>query len=166
MQSKKKSQLQEKSVAKDLNARTVVASGALWGSKGDVRADNLLVECKTTDKSFYSLTLTTWEKIEREAVRDGLRTPVMCIDIKGGKERYAVFLEKNFRHYRGIDDINSSVDTSWTDKKSFRVDKPKRVLMMSIQSKSGETPCFAVTPWDDFLYMIKEGESNGFKKCI
>lgn len=159
MQVKKKSQLQEKSVAKDLNARTVVASGALWGSKGDVRHDNLLVECKTTDKDFYSLTMTVWEKIEREAVRDGLRIPVMCIDIKGGKERYAVFISKHFKHYRSYDQIYDGEETVWNDKKSFRVDKPKRVLMTTVTvKKSGETPCFTVTPWDDFLYMLKGGE--------
>ena len=156
---KKKSQLQEKSVAKDLNAHTVVASGALWGSKGDVRHDNLLVECKTTDKPYYSLTLTVWEKIEKEAIKDGLRLPVMCIDIKGGKERYAVFLSKHFRHYKSYSEINDGEDTCWTDKKSFRVYEPKRVLMVSVQSKSGETPCFTVTPWEDFLYMIKGGEN-------
>ena len=160
MQVKKKSQLQEKSVAKDLNARTVVASGALWSAKADVRSDNLLVECKTTDKDFYSITLATWEKIEREAVRDGLRIPVMCVDIKGGKERYAVYLENHFKHYKGCYDINSDIDTSWTDKKSFRITEPKRVLMVSVQNKkSGETPCFVVAPWDDFLYMLKGGEN-------
>ena len=107
MQVKKKSQKQEKSVAKDLNARTVVASGALWGSKGDVRHDNLLVECKTTDKSFYSLTMQVWEKIEKEAIRDGLRLPVMCIDLNGGKDRYAVFRDKDFRHYRSYYDTTA-----------------------------------------------------------
>ena len=160
MKVKKKSQLQEKSVAKDLNARVVVASGALWGSKGDVRHDNLLVECKTTDKDFYSLTMTVWEKIEREAVRDGLRIPVMCVDIKGGKERYAVFISKHFRHYRSYDQIYDGDETVWNDKKSFRVDKPKRVLMTTVTAKkSGETPCFTITPWDDFLYMLKGGET-------
>lgn len=157
MQIKKKSQLQEKSVAKDLNARTVVASGALWGSKGDVRHDNLLVECKTTEKSYYSLTLSVWEKIEKEAIKDGLRVPVMCIDIKGGKERYAVYLEKDFKHYKYASDINDG-DTSWKKNKSFRVQYPERILMIAVQSKSGETPCFVVAPWDDFLYMLKGGE--------
>lgn len=161
MQVKKKSQLQEKSVAKDLNARTVVASGALWGSKGDVRHDNLLVECKTTEKDFYSVTIPTWEKIEREAIKDGIRVPVMCVDIKGGKERYAVYLEKHFKYYKGCSDINKGIDTTWTSSKSFRVDEPKRVMMavMTIR-KTGETPCFVVAPWDDFLYMLKEGETS------
>ena len=160
MKVKKKSQLQEKSVAKDLNARVVVASGALWGSKGDVRHDNLLVECKTTDKDFYSLTLTTWEKIEKEAIKDGLRIPVMCVDIKGGKERYAVYLAKHFKHYRSAYDIVKHISTSWSDKKSFRVNEPKLVLMATVRNKkTGETPCFAVVPWDDFLYMLKGGEN-------
>ena len=154
MQVKKKSQLQEKSVATDLNARTVVASGALWGSKGDVRHDNLLVECKTTDKDYYSLTLATWNKIEREAVKDGLRLPVMCIDIKGGKERYAVYLEKHFTHYKGCYDINPHIDTTWSNMKSFRVNEPKRILMLNSVKPSS----FVVAPWDDFVYMIKGGE--------
>ena len=159
MQVKKKSQLQEKSVAKDLNARVVVASGALWGSKGDVRHDNLLVECKTTDKDFYSLTIATWEKIEKEAIKDGLRIPVMCVDIKGGKERYAVYLKRHFKHYKGCNDINRDINTSWTDKKSFRVQCPARILMIGFKKKpTGESPCFVVAPWDDFIYMLKGGE--------
>lgn len=161
MQVKKKSQKQEKSVAKDLNARTVVASGALWGSKGDVRHDNLLVECKTTDKSFYSLTMQVWEKIEKEAIRDGLRIPVMCIDLNGGKYRYAVFRDKDFRHYRLYSDSTAPTDCVWSDKKSFRVQYPERVLMVAYKkSKFGETPCFVVIHWDDFLYMLKGGEKQ------
>lgn len=157
MKVKKKSQLQEKSVAKDLNAKTVIASGALWGSKGDVRHDEFLVECKTTEKSFYSLTMKVWEKIEKEAVRDGLRIPLMCIDINNGEDRYAVFLEKHFRHYKTYYDLEMG-DTCWCDKKSFQVIEPTRILMLCYKNqKSGETPVFVVTPWDDFLYMLKRG---------
>lgn len=161
MKVKKKSQLQEKSVAKDLNARTVVASGALWGSKGDVRHDNLLVECKTTDKPYYSLTLNVWEKIEKEAIKDGLRLPVMCIDIKGGKERYAVFKSKHFKSYKNYSQIDSGDEMQWTPKKSFRVDKPMQMIMVTAVEKCDRrnTPlCFTVTPWSDFVEMIKEGE--------
>lgn len=155
MKVKKKSQLQEKSVAKDLNAKTVVASGALWGSKGDVRHDEFLVECKTTEKPFYSLTMKVWEKIEKEAVRDGLRTPLMCVDINNGEDRYAVFLEKHFRHYKTYYDLETG-DTCWNDKDSFQVQYPKRVLMLCYED-NGETPVFVVAPWDDFLYMLKGG---------
>lgn len=155
---KKKSQAQEKRVAKELDAKTVVASGALWGSKGDVRHEDFLVECKTTEKSYYSLTMQVWEKIEKEATRDGLRIPLMCIDINSGKDRYAVFLEKHFKHYKTYYDLETG-DTAWSDRKSFRVQYPERVLMLCYEDKMGETPVFVVAPWEDFLYMIKGGIS-------
>ena len=66
---KRRSQKQEKSVAKDFNARMTVASGALWGMKGDVRNDKFLIECKTTEKGYYSVTNKVWEKIEDEEKR-------------------------------------------------------------------------------------------------
>lgn len=156
MKVKKKSQLQEKSVAKDLDAKTVIASGALWGSKGDVRHDEFLVECKTTEKPYYPLRMKVWEKIEKEAIKDGLRIPLMCIDINNGKDRFAVFLEKDFRHYKTLDDLYTG-DTGWTDRASFHVCEPDRVLMLSYRNKLGETPIFIVAPWDDFLYMLKGG---------
>lgn len=159
MKLKKKSQLQEKSVAKDLNAKTVVASGALWGSKGDVRHDNLLVECKTTEKPFYSLSMQIWEKIEKEAIKDGLRVPVMCIDLNNGKDRYAVFLRKDFHHYKRFYEIYKRLDTSWSDKKSFRVQSPCSCLMIRYEYKgTHKNPHFVVTPWSDFLYMLKGEE--------
>lgn len=156
MKVKKKSQIQEKSVAKDLDARTVVASGALWGSKGDVRHDDFLVECKTTEKPYYSLTMKVWEKIEKEATRDGLRVPLMCVDVNGGKDRYAVFLEKHFRHYKTYYDLETG-NSSYTHNNSFRVHYPERILMLSHENKNGEVPVFVVAPWDDFLYMLKGG---------
>lgn len=155
---KKKSQTQEKRVAKELDAKTVVASGALWGSKGDVRHEDFLVECKTTEKPYYSLTMQVWEKIEKEAVRDGLRLPLMCIDINNGKDRYAVFLEKHFKHYKTYYDLETG-DTSWSDRKSFRVQYPERILMLNYSNRQGETPVFVVAPWEDFLYMLKGGIS-------
>jgi hypothetical protein len=88
---KRKSTLQEKHVAKEVGGRTTPASGAMWGCKGDVRSDIFLVECKTTEKDKYSLTITTWDKIRVEAVKDGMKIPVMCIDLCNGKYRYAVF---------------------------------------------------------------------------
>ena len=143
MKVKKKSQLQEARVAKELNAKTVIASGALWGSKGDVRHEDFLVECKTTTKLYYSLTMKVWEKIEKEAVKDGLRIPLMCI-------------EKHFKHYKNYYDLDMG-DTCWCDKKSFQVIEPTRILMLLYKNKSGETPVFVVTPWDDFVYMLKGG---------
>lgn len=89
---KKISQKQEKSVAKELGAKTVVASGALWNAKGDVRNAQYLVECKTTEKDYYTITSKVWEKICKEALKDGMRTPLLVIDLHNNhKERYVCF---------------------------------------------------------------------------
>lgn len=82
MDKKKKSQKQEKSVAKHFNAKTVIASGAIWSSKGDVRNNDFLIECKYTDRGSYSVTSKVWEKISLEAVNDHLRIPLLVIDIQ------------------------------------------------------------------------------------
>lgn len=92
---KRRSQKQEKSVAKDFNARLTPASGAKWGQKGDVRSDKFLVECKTTEKDYYSLTSKVWEKIEEEAIRDHMRIPLMAIDLED-RDRVIVFRPQDF----------------------------------------------------------------------
>lgn len=93
---KYKSTIQEKRVAKDLNAKVTVASGALWTQKADVRSDDFLIECKTTAKDFYSLTTTTWSKIKKQALNDNFRIPVMCIDLEDGKESIAIMSIHDF----------------------------------------------------------------------
>ena len=92
---KRRSQKQEKSVAKKFNARLTAASGALWGMKGDVRSDKYLIECKTTEKDYYTLTAKVWEKIQEEAIQDHMRIPLMVIDLKE-TGRYVVFRPKDF----------------------------------------------------------------------
>ena len=92
---KRRSQKQEKSVAKSFNARPTVASGALWGMKGDVRNDKFLIECKTTEKDYYSITTKVWEKIEDEALKDRMRTPLLIIDLQD-TDRYVVFNPNQF----------------------------------------------------------------------
>ena len=92
---KRRSQKQEKSVAKKFNARVTAASGALWGMKADVRSDKFLIECKTTEKDYYTLTAKVWEKIQEEAIQDHMRTPLMVIDLKD-TDRYVVFRPKDF----------------------------------------------------------------------
>ena len=92
---KRRSQKQEKSVAKKFNATLTAASGALGGMKGDVRSDKDLIECKTTEKDYYTLTAKVWEKIQEEAIQDHMRTPLMVIDLKD-TDRYVVFRPKDF----------------------------------------------------------------------
>ena len=82
---KKKSKKQEEKIAKDIGGRTTPGSGALWFAKADVRNDKYLIEAKFTDSNKYQLKYTTWDKIKREAINDGLRIPVMQIDIQGSQ---------------------------------------------------------------------------------
>lgn len=120
---KKKSQKQEKRVACALNGKTTIASGALDFQKADVRTDKYLVECKYTDKDFYSLKTSIWEKIRNEAIKDGLRIPLMQIELNGGSIGFAVldvndlqaeFDENNkyLAHVVNVMDVNA---------KSFRI---------------------------------------------
>ena len=92
---KKRSQKQEKSVAKQFGGKQVIASGALWFADSDVRTDKFLIECKTTEKDYYPLTAKVWEKIEEEAIKDRGRTPLMIIDLED-EDRLVVFNPKYF----------------------------------------------------------------------
>ena len=98
---RKRSQKQEKKVAKQFNGKQVIASGSLWFADSDVRTDKFLIECKTTEKDYYSLTSKVWEKIEKEAIKDRMRIPLMAIDLED-KDRVMVFRPQDF---------DSSIDT-------------------------------------------------------
>jgi hypothetical protein len=67
----KASQAQEKRVAKMTCGRVQPGSGNGFMHKADVRTIDFLIECKTTTKRSYSLSLDTILKVEREAILDG-----------------------------------------------------------------------------------------------
>ena len=119
---KYKSNKQEKRIAKDLNARVQIGSGCLWHTPSDVRNDVYLVEAKTTSKDFYSLTYTTWERIEKQALKDGMRIPLMCIDVLDGAKSFAVMKHNDFMALE-LDkyDYYGLGEPVLTDKKSFRI---------------------------------------------
>lgn len=131
---------QESRVAKELNAHTVIASGSLWGSKGDVRAESFLVECKTTEKTFYSLSTTVWDKIRVEATHDGLRMPVMCIDLESGKDRMAVFQHSRMIHYlENLPDVQLK-----STQRTYRITSTPMTLHLG-------RSCLSVVPWESFV---------------
>lgn len=119
---RKKSKKQEQNVAKDIGGSVSIASGALDIQKADVRNDIFLIECKTTEKTFYSLKYSTWKKIENEALKDGLRTPVMCIYLRDGDNSVAVL---DYSDFLGLDlDKNNFVGKKEPDLiegKSYRI---------------------------------------------
>ncbi len=150
---------QEKQVAKDIGGKTVIASGSLWGMKGDSRSDTILVECKTTKRDSYRLTTDTWEKINSEAINDGLRLPVMCIEIAGVMK--AVVRRNHFSdnpHFQSVLYSLPIVDSK--DSKSFLVTKNNLIIKINTKlnphSETLKLTYLCVIDWEDFLEVIGE----------
>ena len=157
---------QEKRVAKDLDAKVTVASGALDFQKADVRNDLWLVECKTTSKSFYSLTEKTWSKIEKQAIKDGIRMPMMCIDLEDGEIKLVVI---KYFDFLGLDyDIKAQYlgnpIPDFIEASSVRITGDFIVAPFPQELKEGHYPCprrdikflnigvhLVVLPYDDFI---------------
>lgn len=156
---KDKSKKQEAQTAKELGGKTTIASGALV-QKGDVFNDHFLVECKTTEKPFYSLTETVWKKIKKEALNSNMRLPVMRIDIDdtGDKQSYAVLRELDFTSFcygRAVYCLETM--DSMKNVKSFRVER-KRVHLVNSTMITGKAHVMdgnlvVVIEWDDFLVL-------------
>jgi len=66
-QKRAKSIAQENRVARRVGGSRQKASGAVPGSRGDIKSVELLGECKRTDKKSISITLEYLEKITQEA---------------------------------------------------------------------------------------------------
>ena len=83
-QVKKKSQKKENSRAKELGGKVQPGSGNQFFAKGDIKLENYLIEHKYTDNKSYSITLSTFKKIEKEA-QALLKNPAMIIEIRDTK---------------------------------------------------------------------------------
>lgn len=57
-----------------------INSGALSFDKGDLKTDNYLIECKTTEKNGYRITQKVLEKIWKEALESN-KLPKLIIGI-------------------------------------------------------------------------------------
>lgn len=89
---------QEKAVAKKIGGKQIANSGATAFSKGDVRTDEWLVECKTTTcsgKSSFSIKKEWLDKNKEEAFAMGKSYNALCFDYGDGK-RYYIVDEKTF----------------------------------------------------------------------
>ena len=93
---RQKWQSQEKKAAKRMGGKLTPGSGNQWAAKSDVRTKKLLVECKRTDKSTYSLRLDTLRKVELEALRLGL-VPVLLVELDG--HEYAVLRGTDYEEW-------------------------------------------------------------------
>ncbi len=147
-----KSNIQEKRIAKELNGRVQINSGAIWSLPGDVRTDELLIEAKTTSAPAYRLSIQTWEKIRKEALHDGFRIPLMQLDISGS--RFAVYQEFSFAEYRdNFMYYPTSILTSEHSSVLLRKDQsPIRIRFLEMPY------LLTCISWDDFLDLLKSGK--------
>jgi len=111
---KKKSKRQEDRVARKMGGRTQKGSGSVMFHKGDVKTQELLLECKRTDKASMSVKKEWLEKIAKEAVTYD-RVPALSIEFDGMAklvEKDWIMVPSSFlkylmdfhSHYRGDDD--------------------------------------------------------------
>ena len=89
---------QEKAVAKAIAGKQVANSGATAFCKGDVKAENWLVECKTctSAKASFSIKREWLTKNKEEAFAMGKDHNALCFDFGNGSQRYYVIDEKTF----------------------------------------------------------------------
>jgi hypothetical protein len=107
---KKRSNAQEKRVAKILGGRRQPMSGAGMFSKADVLHSRFLVECKTTSKQSYSVTKGTLDKLRQQAY-DASRAPVLVFsldDDRGVPEDWAVIPLNVLKHLLKEDEKNDN----------------------------------------------------------
>lgn len=95
------SKKQEKKVAKEVNGKRTANSGATAFQKGDVIAEDFLVECKTTttSKSSFSIKKEWIEKNEEEAFAMGKGHSAIAFSFGEGEPNYYILNEKHFKEY-------------------------------------------------------------------
>lgn len=89
---------QEKQVAKAIGGKQTANSGATAFSKGDVKTDEWLVECKTatTEKASFSIKKEWLQKNREEAFAMGKSYNALAFDFGTGDNRYYIVDEKTF----------------------------------------------------------------------
>lgn len=90
---------QEKAVAKVLKGKQTSNSGATAFSKGDVRTDEFLIECKTCEKEQKSFSIRKeWlDKNREEAFAMNKSYNALAFDFGPSTKRYYVIDEKLFK---------------------------------------------------------------------
>ena len=93
------SNIQERRVAKAVGGKTVANSGASLFGKGDIRTDNVLIECKTVTKPAKSFSIKKeWlDKNEEEAFAMGKFYSALAFNFGPDEPNYYVVNEKMFQ---------------------------------------------------------------------
>jgi hypothetical protein len=90
---KKQWQNKEKKDAVSFNGKGTIRSGGLWFSKGDIKSEFALIECKTTANERYSIQSSIWEKILKEALLED-KVPILSVEF-GKKKHEIIVLSKS-----------------------------------------------------------------------
>ena len=95
---------QEKANAKAVGGRRTIASGSTPIDKGDVKANDLRMECKSTGHASFRITKGDLEKIAAQAKDDEI--PVFAIEFRGSPNKEYYVIQKDWflqllRAFRG-----------------------------------------------------------------
>lgn len=106
------SSTQEKKVAKAVCGVTTANSGATAFSKGDVKSDSWLYECKTKTTVSKSISIQKeWlDKLEEERFAMGKQYCALCFDFGGNlrnNERYYILNENTFKQFLKLQEENN-----------------------------------------------------------
>lgn len=88
-------------MAKCVGGQRTANSGATRWSKGDVRADDFLIECKTTitPKASFSIKKEWLDKNEDEAFAMGKHHSALAFQFEENGKNYYIISEKHFKEY-------------------------------------------------------------------
>lgn len=89
---RKKSEKQEKTLAKRLGGKTQAGSGNQWHSKGDVETKDYLLECKYTKYKSFKVSVDLWEEINDKAFTMGGKIPAIELLLGEGKENLKLII--------------------------------------------------------------------------
>lgn len=98
MNTRKFAKRQEQTLAQLLNAKRQSNSGATAFAKGDVKTDNILLECKTCirDKKSFAIKKEWLEKNKEEAFAMGRDYGVLAFNFGPGQKNYYILDEQAF----------------------------------------------------------------------
>jgi len=158
MDIRKKSQRQEKDDAKFFGGKDRVASGAMWDCKGDVKSEMFLIEDKFTDADKFVFTRKVWDKISKEATKEGLRIPLLRLDLKDIK---LVICDDGLFDVDVLTEFGSSATKSFSIDYSFAelLEKDRKLVEKPIAMRLffGGRKSFLMFLRKDFEMLIAKG---------
>lgn len=93
---KDRSKRQEKRLEEEFEGKRTPASGALYGSPGDVMTKKLFIEAKTTKARQHTLKLDTLEKMEQQSF-GSRKTPIMIVSFETARRDFVILSKEDFQ---------------------------------------------------------------------